>query len=277
MYKLIALDMDGTLLNSDKIITEKTKSALIAAKEKGVKVVLASGRPIDGLRRYLKELDLVDTDEYVLSYNGCLVQETKGDAIIHEVGLKGEDLHYIYDLSTKLGVNIHAFSSKDGLITPKTSKYTKIEASMNGIDIKIVDFKKIDKDETIIKIMLIDEPDILDLAISKLPKEAYERYNIVKSTPHFLEVINKEGNKGAGLKALAKHLNITKEEIIAVGDAGNDLEMIEYAGLGVAMENATDEVKKSANYMTSSNNEDGIAQVIEKFIVSNKCQWYNGV
>jgi len=267
MYKIIALDMDGTLLNSDKIITEKTKIALQAARTKGVKVVLASGRPIDGLRKYLKELDLVDKDEYVLSYNGSLVQETKGDAIIHESGLKGSDLHYIYSLSSKLGVNIHAFSGEDGLITPKISKYTEVEAELNGIDIKIVDFEKVHVNENIIKIMLIDDVEILDAALAKLPKEVFERYNVVKSTPYFLEIINKEGNKGQGLKALAKHLNVKREEIIAVGDAGNDIDMIKYAGLGVAMGNATDEVKDLADYQTSSNNEDGIAEIVEKFIM----------
>ena len=267
MYKIIALDMDGTLLNSDKVITEKTKVALKEARQKGVKVVLASGRPIDGLRRYLKELDLVHKDEYVLSYNGSLVQETKGDAIIHESGLKGSDLRYIYSLSSKLGVNIHAFSGKTGLITPKISKYTEVEATLNGIDINIVDFEKVDLDEHIIKIMLIDEEEILNKAIEKLPKEIYENYNVVKSTPYFLEIINKNGNKGQGLKALAKHLNVKKEEIIAVGDAGNDLEMIKYAGLGVAMGNATDDVIEVANYKTTSNNEDGIAKIVEKFIM----------
>ena len=97
MYKIIALDMDGTLLNKDKIVTDKTKEALSLARAKGVKVVLASGRPIDGLRRYLEELDLMKEDEYVLSYNGCLVQETKSEKIICEKGLKGKDLHYIYN------------------------------------------------------------------------------------------------------------------------------------------------------------------------------------
>jgi Cof subfamily protein (haloacid dehalogenase superfamily) len=164
-------------------------------------------------------------------------------------------------------VNIHAFSSNQGLITPKNSKYTEFEARLNNIDINIVDFNKVDKNENIIKIMLIDEPEILDRAISRLPKEAYQKYTIVKSAPHFLEIINKNGNKGEGLKALAKHLNITHEEIIAVGDAGNDIEMIEYAGLGVAMANATEEVKKVANYHTNSNNDDGIATIIEKYIM----------
>ena len=99
MYKIIALDMDGTLLNNNKEVTSKTREALQKAREKGVKVVLASGRPIDGLRRYLDELELVRDNEYVLSYNGCLVQEVKSQKIIHEVGLKGDDLHYMFKIS----------------------------------------------------------------------------------------------------------------------------------------------------------------------------------
>ena len=256
MYKIIALDMDGTLLNDDKIITEMTKKALQSAREKGVKVVLASGRPIDGLRRYLEELGLVDDNEYVLSYNGCLVQETKSEKIISEKGLKGSDLHYIYN-----------FSPTRGLITPKNSKYTEVEADINKIDINICDFDEISKDESIIKIMLIDEPEVLDKAIAKLPKEVGEKYNLAKSTPYFFEIINKESNKGLGLKALADYLNVDKDEIIAVGDAGNDLDMIEFAGLGVAMENGHSNVKEAANYITKSNNEDGIAEVVRKFIL----------
>lgn len=267
MYKVLALDMDGTLLNSDKVISKKTKEALEAAKENGVKIVLASGRPIDGLKRYLNELDLMDENQYVLSYNGCLVQETKSENIIHEVGLTGKDLHKIYNLSVELGVNIHAFSPTRGLITPKISKYTEVESELNGIEINVVDFNSIGEDEHIIKIMFVDEAEVLDRAITKIPEEFYNKYNIVKSTPFFLELINKNANKGVGLDALAKHLNISNKEIIAVGDAGNDLEMIKYAGLGVAMGNATDEVKEAANYITKSNNEDGIAQIIDEYIL----------
>lgn len=268
MYKIMALDMDGTLLNQNKVVTERTKEALEKAREYGVKVVLASGRPLDGLKRYLEELNLVDNDEYVLSYNGCLVQETKSGKIIYEKGLTGKDLHRLYDLSSSLGVNIHAFApNKGGLITPKHSKYTQLEADINQIDINICDFSEIAEDENIVKIMWIDEPEILDKAIKAIPKELYEEYFIVKSTPYFLEIFNKDSGKGAALKALAKHINAKAEEVIAVGDAGNDLDMIEYAGLGVAMGNATDAVKEIAQFITATNNEDGIADVVDKFIL----------
>lgn len=267
MYKIIALDMDGTLLNEEKEVTTKTKEALKQARNLGVKVVLASGRPIDGLQRYLEELDLVHEDEYVLSYNGCLVQETKTKKIVYEIGLKGSDLHYIYNIAKELNVNIHAFHEEKGLITPKISKYTELEANINKIDITECDFNKINSEDNIVKIMLIDEPEILDKAIEKLPKEIYEKYMVVKSAPYFLEIINKDSSKGVGLAALAKHLNVKKEEIIAIGDAGNDIAMIEYAGLGVAMANAQEDVKKIADEITKSNQEDGVYEVVKKHIL----------
>lgn len=269
MYKIIALDMDGTLLNDKKVITDRTKDALIKAREKGVKVVLASGRPVDGLKKYLEELNLISDEEYVLSFNGSLVQKVKSEEVLYEIGLNGNDLHYLYDVSNNLGVNIHAFSPTRGLITPKVSKYTELEARLNNIDINICDFNEVTEDEHIVKVMFIDEEELIDKAVEKLPAEMYEKFKVVRSTPFFLEQINKESGKATGLAALAKYLNVSKDEIIAVGDAENDLDMIEYAGLGVAMGNASESVKKIANYITADNNNDGIAEVIEKFILNN--------
>jgi Cof subfamily protein (haloacid dehalogenase superfamily) len=268
MYKLIALDMDGTLLTTEKKISEKTKVAIKAAEAKGVKIVLASGRPLLGINKSLEELELLKDDDYVLSFNGGLVQNTKTKEIVSKVSLKGSDLKYIYEISRNLNINIHAFSAKDGLITPKNSQYTDHEAEINGIDINIKDFNEIEDEEDIIKVMMIDPQEILDPAIDKLPSEIYEKYSVFKSSPFFLEFTHKEVDKGLGLKKLGEYLGIKKEEIIACGDAGNDLSMVKYAGLGVAMDNAVAEVKEAANFITSSNDEDGIAMVIEKFILN---------
>jgi Cof subfamily protein (haloacid dehalogenase superfamily) len=267
MYKLLALDMDGTLLTTDKKVSKNTEEAIKAAEAKGVKIVLASGRPLDGLNRYLEELDLLKGEDYVLSFNGGLVQNTKGK-IVSKVSLKGSDLKYIYEVSTKLNINIHAFSAKEGLIAPKTSQYTEYEATMNGIDITIKDFNEVDDNEDIIKVMMIDPQEILDPAIEKLPNEVYEKYSVFKSSPFFLEFTHKEVDKGLGLKKLGEYLGIKREEIVACGDAGNDLSMVKYAGLGVAMGNATSEVKAAADFVTTSNDEDGVAKVIEQFILN---------
>lgn len=268
MYKLIALDMDGTLLNEEKIVTERTKKAIKAARDKGVTVVLATGRPIDGVTRYLEELDMYTDNDYVLSYNGGLVLKTKNKEVVCKLGLIGEDVKYLYELSKRLGVNIHAFSEKNGLVTPKNSKYTEVEASINNITVNEINFDNIENDESFIKIMMIDEPEILQKAIDNLPEEVYEKYTVVRSAPFFLEFLNKEVNKGVGVEMLAKHLGVKREEVITMGDAGNDLHMIEYAGMGIAMGNAFDEVKEAANYITDSNNEDGVAKAIEKFVLS---------
>lgn len=268
MYKLIALDMDGTLLTSEKKISEKTKSVLKEAEKKGVKVVLASGRPLDGIRKYLEELDLFKGDDYVLSFNGGIVINTKTEDIITSNLLKGSDLKEIFKVAEELDINIHAFSVNDGLITPKMSQYTQHECDLNGIKATIKDFNEIEDDEDIVKIMMIDPQEKLDEAIKKLPKELYDKYSIFKSAPFFLEFTNKEVDKGKSLKKLAEYLGINQEEVIACGDAGNDLSMVKYAGLGVAMENATDDVKEVSNYTTFSNDKDGIAHVVEKFILN---------
>ena len=138
---------------------------------------------------------------------------------------------------------------------------------MNGIEITIKDFNEIDDNEEIIKVMMIDPAEILDPAIEKLPKDLYEKYSVFKSAEFFLEFTNKEVDKGLGLKKLGEYLGIAKDEMIACGDAGNDLSMVKYAGMGVAMGNATNDVKEIANYITLSNDEDGIAKVTEKFIL----------
>ncbi len=267
MYKLVAIDMDGTLLKEDKTISERTKKAIQSAREKGVTVVLATGRPIEGVSRYLEELNMYTEHDYVLSYNGALIQKTKSKEAVAKVALKGEDLHYLRKLSDELGVNIHAFSEKRGLITPKNSKYTEVEAEINNIEIHEMNIDNIPDDEVMIKIMMIDEPEILGEAMEKLPKEVYEKYTVVRSAPFFLEFLNKSVNKGVGVELLAKHLGVKQEEVITFGDAGNDLHMIEYAGLGVAMGNAFDEVKEAANYITDTNENDGVAKAIEKFIL----------
>lgn len=268
MYKLMAVDMDGTLLREDKTISPKTKEAINKATQKGVKVVLASGRPIEGLERYLEELNLVSEEDYVMSFNGGVIQNVKTKAVISKNVLTGKDLKRLYAIAQDLHINIHAFT-KQGCITPKMNEYSEVEGRINQIPVHVVDFNTVADDEDVIKVMMVDPEPILEEAIKKLPKALYEQYHIVRSAPFFLEFLNPAAGKGTGVKALANHLGILQEEIICIGDAGNDLDMIEYAGLGVAMGNAFEEVKAIADYVTYDNESDGIAHVIEKFIGIN--------
>ena len=265
MYKLIALDMDGTLLREDKTISDRTKKVIAKAVQKGVKVVLASGRPIEGLQRYLEELKLKSKEDYVMSFNGSVIQNACTKEIISKNILKGSHLKELYALSKVIGVNIHAFSNQ-GCITPRMNEYSQLEGSINGIEVNEVNFDMISEEEDIIKIMFIDPEEVLEKAIKEIPQAIFEKYTVVRSAPFFLEFLNKASSKGTGVKALAEHLGIKQEEVICIGDAGNDLDMIQFAGLGVAMGNAFEEVKEAADYITHDNEEDGVAHVIEKFI-----------
>lgn len=267
MYKLIALDMDGTLLKEDKTISKENFEAIKKAKEKGVKVVLSTGRPKKGIEKYLKELDLISDEDYCVTYNGSVIQNTGTEEILHKKLLTSEDAHYLHSLSKELDINIHALTPTS-CIAPKLTKYTELEVTLNGIDFEEVDFTTLTDSTPIIKIMFIGEPDKLSEAMDKLPEEVYKKYTVVQSAPFFLEFLDKSVNKGTGVKALADSLGINKNEVICIGDAGNDIHMIKYAGLGIAMGNAFSELKKVANYITYTNEEDGVAHVINKFILN---------
>ena len=180
-----------------------------------------------------------------------------------------KDLKYLYELSRKLNVNIHLLTPSS-CITPRLNKYSQLESDLNNIPLEIVDFDSIDETTTIVKIMFIDDESILDKVIEKLPKDINDRYTVLRSAPFFLEFINKEVNKGFGVKTLAKNLGIGQEEIICMGDAENDIHMIKYAGLGVAMGNAFPIVKEIANYVTKTNENHGVAHVINKFILDSE-------
>lgn len=154
-------------------------------------------------------------------------------------------------------------------MSPKISKYTEVEANINKININIIDFNKINDNDDIVKVMMVDEPEILDEAIKKLPQSIYDKYTVVKSAPFFLEFINKNADKGKGLEALAKYLGVKREEIIAMGDAENDLAMIKYAGLGVAMGNAVEKVKEASDVVTLTNEQNGVAKIIKEYILNS--------
>ncbi|MGR3806844.1 sugar-phosphatase [Pasteurella testudinis] len=267
-YKLIALDLDGTLLNTQKEISARNHAAITAARAQGVYVILASGRPYIGMQKYMRQLGMTGDDDYVLCFNGARVERATDGYVINSRMLSGKDAKRVAQHAQQMGLNTHAFSPTRGLITPQASFYTQHEADSNGIDFTIMDFAELDDGEPIIKSMIIDPPERLDPFAAAVPTALSQRYTVVRSAPFFLEFIHPQANKGAGVASLAQHLQIQPEDIICCGDAGNDLHMLQYAGLGVAMGNATDELKAIADYITADNNSSGVAEVIEKFVLA---------
>lgn len=266
--KLIAIDMDGTLLNSQHEITPAVKQAITDARAKGVHVALATGRPYIGIHRYLQELDLLQEGQYCITNNGALVQRAANGECIIENTLDINDYRYLEALSHQVGVHFHALDFNTLYTANRDiSPYTVYEASLTGMPFKFRTVEEMQPDMHFPKVMMIDEPDILDAAITRIPKAAFDRYTIMKSAPYYLELLNKRANKGEAVKALATQLGIVAEEVMTLGDQGNDLAMIEYAGIGVAMGNAIDEVKAASQFVTASNNEDGVSVAIRKFVL----------
>jgi Cof subfamily protein (haloacid dehalogenase superfamily) len=267
MYKLLAIDMDGTLLNSNRTISKGNKEAIKKAIEKGVRVVITSGRGLKGLDSFLNEVNLRGENQYLIANNGGTIYRTNDFECISYKGLDGRDLVKAHALSKEFGLNMIAYTHK-GAIAAEESEFTRFETEYVGYAVKILDFDSdIKDDDEITKILFSQTEELLAEKMLQIPKEFYSEYNVVKTMPIVLEVMNKDCNKGYGVKVLADKLGIKKEEIICIGDQANDIEMITYAGLGIAMGNAIEELKDIAQYITSDNDNDGVAKAIEKFIL----------
>lgn len=264
MIKLIAIDIDGTLLNSHHQITDEVKQTLIQKRQEGVYIVLCTGRPIRGVEDYLKELNLTSDDDYVITFNGALAQNVKTRETLAHHTLDIHDYYALHRLSLELDLHFHT-ETMDAMYTSNRdiSPYTVIESGMTNMPLHYRTPEEMDRNMTISKMMIIDEPSLLDERIPQIPSEFTEKYEFVKSMPFFLEVLNKQASKGNALADLAERLGIKQEEVMAIGDNLNDLTMIEYAGCGVAMGNAEEAVKEIANQVTKTNDEDGVAYAVK--------------
>ncbi|MFV8379742.1 Cof-type HAD-IIB family hydrolase [Flavobacterium sp. LB3R33] len=263
-YKMLVLDMDDTLLNDDHTISNENKVMLSKARELGVHIVLASGRPTPAMIAYAKELKL--DNSYMISYNGAVITDLKEDKVIFEQTLTQGQIHELYDYSLKS--KTHIITYVNGKIVSETdSEYIEIEKNITGLEHnKVVSFKE-EVQSSAVKCILLEEPGYLK-EVEKDLKAAMPHLSVSMSKPFFLEVAQNGIDKGASIKFLAERLNILQSEIIAVGNAGNDLTMIEYAGLGVWVDNVDPELRDKGDVIVASNNNHGVAEVVRRFILN---------
>lgn len=267
-YRMIVLDLDGTLTNRDKVITKRTREALFELKNRGGIIVLASGRPTYGVMPLAEELELNRTGGYILSFNGGRIIDCKTEETVFARELPISSNQTIIRLSKEHGVNVLTYE-KDTIITADVSdQYVKKEAAINKLEVKEIKDMESYVNFPVVKFLMLDDGDYLALVEPKVKAFLGRDYSVYRSEPYFLEILPKGIDKAASLERLLTRLGLEKSQMIACGDGYNDLSMIKYAGLGVAMENAVLPVKKAADYVTLSNNEDGIAHVVEKFMLS---------
>lgn len=268
-YKLLVLDLDGTLTNNKKEITDYTLQTLIEAQEKGIKIVLASGRPTYGIAPIAEKLELKKFGGYILSYNGGEIIDWQTGEMMYENVLDNEVLPYLYQCSKNNNFAIVTYKDKYVITEHPNDEYVLKEAILNVMETLKVDNFLEAIDFPVPKCLIVGE----SARLAELEKVMYEKLKekmgVYRSEPYFLELVPKGIDKAQSLAVLLEKIGATREEMVAVGDGFNDKSMIEFAGLGVAMANAQDVVKQTADYITLSNEEDGVAAVVRKFMLSS--------
>ncbi len=266
-YEILVLDIDGTLTNSQKEITKKTLDAILKIQKRGHIVVLASGRPTPGILNLAKELNLSKYNGYILSYNGAKIINCATNEIIHNKVIDRALIPSIYEAALLHEVGIISYEGDTVIAGTPIDEYMIKESKINNLPIKQVeDFVKYINFD-INKLIMTHEPAHLEKVEIILKEQFRDSLNIYRSEPYFLEIMPLNIDKAYSLSILLEHLGLSKDQMISCGDGYNDLTMIEYAGMGVAMANARDTIKQAADYITLSNDEDGIAHVIHEFMI----------
>ena len=267
-YELLVLDIDGTLTNSKKEITPRTKEVLMRIQKAGKRLVIASGRPTAGILSIADELHLDEYNGFILAFNGGrIINYTTGE-IVYNRTIPLELLPEIYRYSKELGTGILTYTESEIVLGNEPDRYSELESRICKIPIRQVeDFVKF-VDFPINKFLMTGEPELIFKAQSVMREKFGWVLNIFRSEPFYLEIVPQSIDKANSLARLVEHLGMKREQMICCGDGFNDRSMIEFAGLGVAMENAQEEVKAAADYITASNDKDGIVEVVEKFILS---------
>lgn len=264
--KVLVLDIDGTLTNSKKEITENTRRAIWDAVMRGHKIMLASGRPTPGMRRYEEELELARYGGYLLSFNGARIVECRTGEVIYQRTLPVSLVPGLYRFAKERHMGLITYLGDTVISAFAPDEYVQLEARINGLSIRVVEnFPEfVDFD---IQKCLLTAPGEQAAVYERELQEKYSQFSsIYRSEPFFVEVMPQGVNKASSVKQMLPILGLDREHVICCGDGYNDISMIRYAGLGVAMANAQTAVKEAADYITASNDEDGIVQVIREFM-----------
>ncbi len=266
--KVLVLDIDGTLTNSKKQITENTKKSIIHIMEEGHIVMLASGRPTPGMRKYEKELELEKYGGYLLSFNGARIINCRTGDIVFQKTLPPVILPGLYKFADENNCGLMTYLSDNIILGTRSDEYVELEAKINGMPIKevanLLSFVDFEMNKCLMTAPIEKAP-----AFEEKLNEMYgDIISVYRSEPFFIEIMPKGVDKASSLNRMLAAVGLKRDNVICCGDGFNDMTMIRYAGIGVAMANAQEKVKQAADFITDSNDEDGIVKVIKKFILN---------
>ena len=268
-YKLLVLDVDGTILNSERKITQRTVMTLRKVQSIGIKVALASGRPTYGLLPLAKAIDLGTYGGYIISYNGAQVISAQDGEILFARSIDPQMVPYLEKKAAKTGMTMAYYDGDEVVSTDITNPHVVDEAQMNGMKLRQVDQISMVVEDWPSEVMLFsDHEEELDSLENHMQRHLNGVMDTIHSNPYMLEVVGYQVGKSYAMSALMQLLGIGMEEVIALGDGTADVNMIQMAGTGIAMANAVESVRRCADYITLSNDEDGAAVAIEKAIMA---------
>jgi len=269
-YRAIALDLDGTLTNHDKVVTPKTRKALLQAETEGAVIILASGRPTYGIEPVAECLELDKRGGYILSYNGGNIVNAKTGEKLFAQFLPQDVIPILYRYAKEHRHALLGYAGNEIITEMPDDQYVKEESRINKMNIRKVGnlLEALEPHPT--KLLMTGDPSDMLRAEQELLDILGEKMDIFRSAPFFLELVPKGIDKAQSLLRLLGKINLTPADMIAFGDGYNDLSMLKLAGMGVAMANAAPEVRAEADYVTSSNEEDGVAAALEHFRENSK-------
>lgn len=262
-YKLIAVDIDDTLLNRNKEISPATKAALIQAQENGIKLAVASGRLPYGVRPYAEALEVFSRGGYYMGFNGGAIMNSR-DELIGKCYLDSKYIEPVYDILRPSNATTMVHKGDTIYADNKVNDYTHIESDVIGLPLNVVDDLPSFIDWNIHKFLIAGDPDELKVLEQQLLDALGDEVDIYLSLPWFLEVMPKDANKGEGLRIICNDAGIDIRDAVAFGDSFNDIFMLKAAGTGIAMGNAEDKVKEAADLVTDDCDRNGIAKALKE-------------
>lgn len=266
MKKVLVVDIDGTLVNSKKEITPLTQEAIVRIVSEGHGVVVASGRPLAGMRRFERELRLDLLGGYLMASNGAKVVDCVTGETVYQKLLPLSIVPKIYAYAKNRGCGLITFLGDHSVSAFEPDEYVTYEAKINGIQIMVPENWPEFVNFDINKCIVTAEPEKAAVYEKELQRLFRDEANVFRSDPFFIEVVPKGVDKALTLEQLLPLMGAEQEQTVCCGDGFNDISMLQYAATGVAMANAQDAVKAAADYVTKrTNDEDGIVEVIEKF------------
>ena len=265
--KVLVLDIDGTLTNSQKEISEATKRGIKVVLEHGHKVILASGRPTNGMRRYEEELELEKYGGYLLSFNGGRIINCRTGEVIYQRTLPLTIVPGLYAFACRKHCGLITYFGDNIISAFSPDEYVLLESRINNMPVKVVEDFKDYVDFEINKCLLTAPPSQAEVLEQELQNKYGDIVSVYRSEPFFIEIMPKNVDKAASLDKMLTSIGLTRDNAICCGDGFNDISMIRYAGVGVAMGNAQPPVKDAADYVTDTNDRDGLVEVIDTFVM----------